>query len=99
MMIKTTSGFELGGAASSPVGGGIVHAAAGQEIDVEFQFNCKLNIGTYFLNAGVTGLIGEEDTYLHRIIDAYLFKVSPAENDTATGVVDFDCVSTVKDFS
>ncbi len=99
MMIKTTSGFELGGAASSPVGGGIVHAAAGQEIDVEFQFNCKLNIGTYFLNAGVTGLIGEEDTYLHRIIDAYLFKVSPTENDTATGVVDFDCVSTVKDFS
>ena len=93
MMIKTTSGFELGGAASNPVGEGIVHVAAGQEIDVEFQFHCKLNTGTYFLNAGVTGSLGEEDTFLHRIIDVYLFKVSPNEGDTATGVIDFNCIA------
>jgi lipopolysaccharide transport system ATP-binding protein len=93
MMIKTTSGFELGGGVSSPVGEGIVHVAAGEEIDVEFKFHCKLNTGTYFLNAGVAGSLGEEDTFLHRIIDVYLFKVSPNEGDMATGVVDFDCVA------
>lgn len=93
MMIKTTSGFELGGAASRPAGQGIAHVEAGQAMDVEFRFDCQLNPGTYFLNAGVTGLLGEEETFLHRIMDVCLFKVMPCEDNTATGVVDFNCIA------
>lgn len=97
MMIKTASGFELGGAASRPAGQGITHAEPGQVMNVEFRFDCQLNPGTYFLNAGVTGLVGEEETFLHRIIDVCLFKVMPTEDNTATGVVDFNCIAEYTD--
>lgn len=97
MMIKTSSGFELGGAASRPAGQGVAHVESGQVMDIEFRFDCQLNPGTYFLNAGVTGLVGEEETFLHRIIDVCLFKVMPCEDNTATGVVDFNCIAEYTD--
>lgn len=93
MMIKTTSGYELGGAASMPSGQGILHVKAGQEIEVEFRFDCTINPGTYFFNAGVTGAHGDEETFLHRILDVYLFKVMPCDDNTATGVIDFNCLA------
>ncbi len=97
MMIKTTTGFELGGAASRSAGEGIAHVEAGQVIDVEFRFDCMLNAGTYFLNAGVTGMVGEEESFLHRIMDVCLFKVLPTEASTVTGVIDFNCVAEYRD--
>jgi len=91
MLIKTVSGFELGGAASSPnVRKEMVYHGV-DKVKVEFQFECKLNPGTYFLNAGVTGIVGQEDIYLHRIIDACVFKVAPIDSDLITGIMDFSC--------
>lgn len=97
MMIKTTSGFELGGAASRTAGAGIAHVTRGQLIEVEFRFDCNLNEGTYFLNAGVTGMVGEEEAFLHRIMDVCLFKVMPSEENTATGVINFNCIAEYTD--
>ncbi|WP_278462705.1 ABC transporter ATP-binding protein [Stutzerimonas kunmingensis] len=97
MMIKTTTGFELGGAASRTAGAGIAHVEAGQIMEVEFRFDCMLNEGTYFLNAGVTGMVGEEESFLHRIMDVCLFKVLPSEENTATGVIDFNCIAEYAD--
>ncbi len=97
MMIKTTTGFELGGAASRTAGAGIAHVEAGQIMEVEFRFDCMLNEGTYFLNAGVTGMVGEEESFLHRIMDVCLFKVLPSEENTATGVIDFNCIAEYTD--
>ncbi len=97
MMIKTLSGVELGGAVSSPsTGEAIAYIAEGASVEVEFNFECSLNPGTYFLNAGVTGARGGSETYLHRLLDAYLFRVLPASRNTSTGTVDFGCVSNIK---
>lgn len=93
MVIKTLSGYELGGAASAPAGDAILHVAAGEVFEVSFRFDCSLNTGTYFLNAGVTGASAEQETFLHRVLDAYLFKVLPSERDSATGAIHFHCTA------
>jgi lipopolysaccharide transport system ATP-binding protein len=53
-----------------------------------FGFECRFVPGNvYFLNAGVLGLIGGELVYLHRVIDALMFRVLP-QCSRVTGVVD-----------
>ena len=94
MLIKTISGFELGGATSAPLLRREVEYQKAGNAQIEFQFKCNLNPGTYFINAGVTGTIGEEDVYLHRLLDACVFKVMPVEDDKVTGIIDFCCEHT-----
>ena len=96
MMIKTASGLELGGAASAPSASqGIPYQASGTTINVEFQFACNLNPGLYFLNAGVMGSYQEEEAYLHRVLDLCMFKVMPVSENTATAIIDFNCVAEI----
>ena len=96
MLIKTISGLELGGAVSAPsIGRGISYIGPGTTVNVEFRFVCNLNPGTYYLNAGVQGASGDEDTYLHRILDIFMFKVMPIADDTATAVIDFKCTTEI----
>lgn len=94
MMIKTLSGTELGGSVSAAnLQQAIPVVEQGDVIDVAFDFHCLLNPGTYFLNAGVIGAVGDkEETYIHRLLDACLFRVLPVSDQTATGVMDFDCI-------
>ncbi len=97
MLIKTLAGVELGGATSASGNkDSLAHAAAGSIHRVEFRYNCALNPGVYFLNSGVMGVVDGHDGYLHRIIDAAMFKVMPARNGFATGVVDFACVPDIQ---
>jgi lipopolysaccharide transport system ATP-binding protein len=97
MLIKTISGLELGGAVSaSSIGKGISCVVKDTTIEVEFQFVCNLNPGSYFLNAGVTGTIHKEDTFLHRILDIIMFKVMPISEDTATAIIDFNCSTQIR---
>lgn len=92
MMIKTLAGVELGGATSAVnLQDAITYVAQGSVVQIEFGFQCNLNPGTYFLNAGVLGATGESETYLHRLLDACLFRVLPVTDNTATGLVDFKC--------
>jgi lipopolysaccharide transport system ATP-binding protein len=94
MMIKTLAGIEIGGAVSAAnAQDSITYVAADAQMDVEFKFECNLNPGTYFLNSGVVGVVGEGETYLHRLSDACLFRVLPETAITATGTVDFKCIA------
>lgn len=90
MLIKTTSGLELGGTSSAPGGEGVPHLAAGSRVNVCFRFRCLLLPGVYFLNAGCSGMENGEEVYLHRLVDAAMFRVQPQEADARTGVVDFE---------
>lgn len=95
MMIKTLAGIELGGASSAAqLQDSITRVAAGSQLKVEFIFQCNLNPGTYCLNAGVVGMSGETETYLHRLVDACLFRVLPVMNNLSTGTIDFNCRAT-----
>jgi lipopolysaccharide transport system ATP-binding protein len=92
MLIKTTSGIELGGGASanSPRES-LAYVEAGSSYRVEFRFRCALNTGVYFLNVGVVGDVDGSETYLHRLIDIAMFRVQPDAENLATGIVDFGC--------
>lgn len=94
MMIKTTSGVELGGAtsASSPRNS-LPFVTAGSVFSIEFRFSCQLNSGIYFLNAGVVGDVNGSEAYLHRLVDVAMFRVMSESENSATGVVDFSCSS------
>ncbi|MCX6251660.1 MAG: ABC transporter ATP-binding protein [Bacteroidetes bacterium] len=92
MLIKTTTGVELGGGSSAKSNfNGIPYIEAGTIYLVEWRFHCNLNPGVYYLNAGVTGTLNTNETYLHRLIDIAMFRVMPDTENIATGIIDFGC--------
>jgi lipopolysaccharide transport system ATP-binding protein len=97
MLIKTTGGFELGGAASAASSrSSVPFVAAGSLFDIEFEVTCHLNSGVYFMNAGVVGELNGSETYMHRLIDICMFRVIAESSNLNTGVVDFNCAPEVK---
>jgi len=100
MLIKTTSGIELGGrvSASNP-SSAIEYVKSNTIYRVEFRFQCQLNPGVYFLNAGVTGEAQGTESYLHRMMDIAMFRVMLEHNDLATCYVDFNCSQEIVDIS
>jgi lipopolysaccharide transport system ATP-binding protein len=95
MMIKTITGFELGGAASHTYGNEIDYVSAGSLVYVSFEFLCALTPGAYFLNSGVVGRVNGEEIYLDRAVDASMFKVQPDQDFKATGIIDFQVMPKV----
>jgi lipopolysaccharide transport system ATP-binding protein len=55
---------------------------------VRFQFKPALVPGTYFLNAGVRGREDSVEKYLHRVMDAAIFRIDPLRRERITGRVD-----------
>ena len=88
-MIKTISGLELGGLMTHPLGQGEAYVEPGTTLKPEFRFRCNLMPGIYFMNAGVGGVKDGEDVFLHRIVDAFMFRVQPETEITISGMVDF----------
>jgi len=88
MMVKLVTGLELAGQSSHPWGHGLEFVSAGSRARVRFSFQLLLVPGTYFLNAGVLGLRGDGEEYLHRILDAVMFRVEPDGRSHITGQVD-----------
>lgn len=100
MMIKSLGGVELGGSTSaSRLQDSVTAVSNNTQMQVEFKFHCNLNPGTYFMNAGVVGLIEEGETYLHRLIDACMFRVLPVMDNIATGPVSFKCEANYKELA
>lgn len=98
MLIKSIKGFPICGTMSEPHAQDGVEADAGDTAKVRFSFDCMLNPGTYFMNAGVFGVEqpGEPETLLHRVSDAIVFRVLPIAENTSTELVDFNCESMVQ---
>lgn len=90
MLIKTVSGFELGGGVTSTLGQSDLTVSAGQQVIAQFRFRALLAPGVYFMNAGVSMHDVDGEAYMDRLIDAVMFRVLPDEQRLATGWVDFD---------
>lgn len=88
MLIKTTSGLELGSASSHTFQQRITCIKSGSKIKVQFKFKSCLQPGTYFFNAGVTGIVDGQEVFLHRLIDAVMFRIQPEENMLESSFVD-----------
>lgn len=95
MLIKTTTGLELGGAATASSGEGIDFVTPGEAYKVEFTFVPRLNAGTYFLNGGVVGITETGEIYLDRRIDLAVFRVLHEEASLITSLVDFGVTSDI----
>jgi len=95
MMIKTTSGLELGGGTYPETGSLDREFAVGERVRVRFEFRCQLFAGMYFLNAGLMGEVDGTDSYLHRLVDAVAFRVQPDVSGKHSMYVDFDVQPTV----
>lgn len=89
MLIKTVTGVELGGAASSSAHDPLPLVEMGCQAMVRFRFRAMVAPGMYFMNAGVTGRIGEEELFLDRLVDVIAFRIPPDPGRVATGFVDF----------
>jgi lipopolysaccharide transport system ATP-binding protein len=89
-LIKSITGVELGGY-ETPIREHCEISLTKEltKIKVRYGFSCTLSSGTYFVNAGVKGFHNNEEIYLHRIIDAAMFRVLPEENPKNTGMIDF----------
>lgn len=90
MLIKSVTGIEIGGAESANRADSIPIVSADNTLEIRFRFRCMLAPGSYFLNAGVLGQVGETEIYLNRHIDAAMFRVMPDATRLATAIVDFD---------
>ena len=74
---------------------------SGNTYKIAFRFNANLTTGTYFLNAGVIGQIGdgENDGFLHRLIDIAMFRILPEPDRVVTAIIDFGCIPEVTKIS
>lgn len=89
MLIRTLSGMAISGTSSACTPDTrLPLIEAGTHRVVSFTFECRLNPGLYFLNAGVLALDGGAEVFLHRVVDACAFRVLPVMHDCATEVVD-----------
>lgn len=89
MLIKTLKGVELGGARTLPLGKFHPLVKSGQSVEIQFAFDCLLMPGVYFLNAGVEGDLDGRRSYVHRLIDAEMFRVASESHPLPTGLIDF----------
>jgi lipopolysaccharide transport system ATP-binding protein len=92
MLIKTVSGLELGGASFPAIARDVTSVEAHTCITVRFRFSCCLNPGVYFLNAGVSGIVDGQFTYLARGIDIAMFRVLSDSDSFASEIVDLSIV-------
>lgn len=88
MMIKTLTGLEVYGCVSHAKFSSVNQFYNGQTYRQSFRFKCSLLPGTYLLNAGVLGVKGDHEVYLHRIIDIAMFKVQEEPNLLISGIID-----------
>jgi lipopolysaccharide transport system ATP-binding protein len=88
MMLKLVTGFELAGQVSHPWNRGVDVVEAGTTARVRFPFDALMVPGVYFMNAGVLALDDVGEQYLHRILDAVMFRVESDGRTHITGQVD-----------
>ncbi|MEW6676859.1 MAG: ABC transporter ATP-binding protein [Pseudomonadota bacterium] len=89
MMLKTKSGYELGGMVSHLSGQGIDHVNKDALLEVRFPFRCHLLPGAYFLNSGILGQLEGQERFLFRVIDIAAFEVLLETEMTVGGHIDF----------
>ena len=94
-LLKTPIGVPLGGSISHNPGHTIQTVEIESEYIVDFNFECNLAHGTYFVNVGVKSFDRDNEYFVHRIIDVLSFRVLPIRESKITSFVDFKTVTTI----
>lgn len=86
MQIKTVNGLVLAGANNERLATGRIRELGfGETLKVRFEFVCRMTPGTYLLDTGVIGVQDGQERFLHRILDALIFRVAVQEDLIETG--------------
>jgi lipopolysaccharide transport system ATP-binding protein len=97
ILIKTSGLMDLGGAFSAPTPtDGMPIIPAGTTSEVEFEFNCMLNPGTYFLSVSVSGSLAGVEYALHGITSAEAFRVVADPKHLGISHVNFGCHASIR---
>lgn len=96
-LIKTAGLQDLGGAYSVPAPvDGIPNVCAGTSVEAEFEFNCVLNPGTYFLSVSLFGSLAGIEFALHGIANAEIFRVVDDAFHSGISSVDFGSRASIR---
>lgn len=100
MLIKSTSGVELGGGAHDAADGYLRVALRGSRYDVRFEFTACLLPGVYYFNCGVMGNNEESYAFLHRMVDVLAFRIRNVfYRRHVHGFVDFNYRANISEIS
>lgn len=89
-LIKTKEGIAISGTDSLFLNEDVGFIESGSIINVEFSFSASLVPGVYYINCGVRESVSEEVDFLHRRVDAAIFRVVSSTDTTAlAGLADF----------
>lgn len=94
--IRTVSGVVVTGQRHPEVRTFINRVQAGDHFRVKYEFTMNLLPGTYFVGGGVWAK--DEPTCMHRVMDALMFRVSPAQGLISYGYVDLSQAKPVLEF-
>lgn len=88
-MIKTREGTAVSGTDSEYLDCVTGYIEAGRTLEVAFELKNTLAPGIYYLNCGLRDSRSEQTVFIHRRVDALLFRVVQSEKGTAAvGLVD-----------
>lgn len=80
MMVRNRAGVEIAGASTDLRRLLGRDPASGDAVRIEFEFDCLMYPGTYFLSCGVMAAGDGGESYLHRLVDAFEIRVLPEPN-------------------
>ncbi|MHA1539600.1 MAG: ABC transporter ATP-binding protein [Alphaproteobacteria bacterium] len=86
--IKTVDGITVASSTTKGTDQLLTSVRAGEKIHVQHRFTCALLKGTFFINAGVSDSSAEDHHFLHRLVDAYIFRVLPHDMLHTQGIAD-----------
>jgi lipopolysaccharide transport system ATP-binding protein len=84
-LIRTIDGIDLAGCAYPNLHHTGFSAIQNEKIIIDFEFDCKLNQGTYFCNFA---LQAQDGSLHHRLVDTIAFRVIHISPGHVTGLVD-----------
>lgn len=77
MMVRNRAGIELAGATVDLPALLGREVRAGDALRIDYDFDCLMYPGTYFLSCGAMAESRGVDAYLHRLVDAFEIRVLP----------------------
>lgn len=97
LMIKTREGVAVFGTDSVHLGKSTGHFEPNRTLEVQFKLENNLAPGIYYLNCGLRDRYSEETLFIHRRVDALVFRVVASEKTTAAaGLAELSATLTIQ---
>ena len=97
MHFSTVPGLALAGAHTGSVRSMLVKKVrSGESLDLRFEFNCHLMPSVYLATCGTRGTLAGDHIILHRITEAFMFRVAPESMLLAAMHVDLGVVCAIE---